>query len=232
MAQARVFGWLAGGACLPVLVFALAGAALAAPKDFPEPPALRPRVAFWLRVYTEVDTRSGFFHDSEDLAIVYETVRLPSTKNRRQRGRWLDQRRKHYRNLLRGLASGRRHHLSAEQARVLSMFPENVSRATLRAASNRVRFQLGQADNFREGLRRMGRWENYIRKTLEEHGLPTELVALPHVESSFNPNARSHAGASGIWQFTRSTGRLFLRIDHVMDERTTPSAPPMPRQSC
>ncbi|MDD9873841.1 MAG: LysM peptidoglycan-binding domain-containing protein [Deltaproteobacteria bacterium] len=222
MAQARIFGWLAGGACLPALVFALAGAALAAPGDFPEPPALRPRVAFWLRVYTEVDTRSGFFHDSEDLAIVYETVRLPSKQSRRQRGRWLDQRRKHYRNLLRGLASGRRNHLSAEQARVLSMFPENVSRATLRAASNRVRFQLGQADNFRDGLRRMGRWENYIRQTLSEHGLPTELVALPHVESSFNPNAKSHAGASGIWQFTRSTGRLFLRIDHVVDERNDP----------
>ena len=54
------------------------------------------------------------------------------------------------------------------------------------------------------------------------HGVPTELAALPHVESSYNPAARSHVGASGIWQFTRSTGRRFMRVDHVLDERNDP----------
>jgi membrane-bound lytic murein transglycosylase D len=53
---------------------------------------------------------------------------------------------------------------------------------------------------------------------------PLELVALPHVESSYNPDARSHVGASGIWQFTRSTGRRFLEVDHILDERNDPWA--------
>ena len=74
-----------------------------------------------------------------------------------------------------------------------------------------MRFQLGQANKFRDGLIRMGRWEGYIRQALRERGLPVELVALPHVESSYNPRAVSHAGASGIWQFTRSTGRRSSR---------------------
>ena len=47
--------------------------------------------------------------------------------------------------------------------------------------------------------------------------VPIDLAALPHVDSSYNPDARSHLGASGIWQFTRSTGRRFKQIDLVLD---------------
>jgi len=42
------------------------------------------------------------------------------------------------------------------------------------------------------------------------------------VESSFNLNAYSKFGASGIWQFTRSTGKQFLTIDYAVDERQDP----------
>ena len=53
-------------------------------------------------------------------------------------------------------------------------------------------------------------------------GLPPELAALPHVESSFDPTAYSKVGAAGLWQFMRSTGRRFLRIDSTVDERLDP----------
>ena len=53
-------------------------------------------------------------------------------------------------------------------------------------------------------------------------GVPRELVALPHVESSFNPRAYSHVGAAGLWQFMRSTGRRYMRVDDVVDERMDP----------
>jgi membrane-bound lytic murein transglycosylase D len=42
------------------------------------------------------------------------------------------------------------------------------------------------------------------------------------VESSFNPRAYSHVGAAGLWQFMRSTGRLYMRVDDVVDERMDP----------
>src|SRR4030095_15306369 len=51
---------------------------------------------------------------------------------------------------------------------------------------------------------------------------PTELAALPHVESSFNTYAYSKVGAAGMWQFMRGTGRRFLRIDAAVDERLDP----------
>ena len=45
---------------------------------------------------------------------------------------------------------------------------------------------------------------------------------MPHVESSFDPYAYSKVGAAGLWQFMRSTGRRFLRIDAAVDERLDP----------
>ena len=56
----------------------------------------------------------------------------------------------------------------------------------------------------------------------ESHGLPKDLAYLPHVESSFNPRAFSKFGASGMWQFTTGTGKDFMRIDYIIDERRDP----------
>ena len=42
------------------------------------------------------------------------------------------------------------------------------------------------------------------------------------MESSFNPKAYSKFGAAGMWQFTRSTGRRFMKIDYTIDERRDP----------
>ena len=85
-----------------------------------------------------------------------------------------------------------------------------------------VRFQLGQADRFREGLLRAGLWQQHIVETLANLGMPQELAVLPHVESSFNAAAYSKAGAAGLWQFMRSTGRRYMRIDSAVDDRMDP----------
>ncbi len=209
---------------IPVVLAVLFAASevAGAPEDFPISPTLEPKVAFWKQVYTQASTSQGLLHDSRDLGVVYGLVDLPGGLSRRARDRFLEKKRKPYKAILAKLAKGKRTGLSAEEQRVLALFPSNVSNATLRAAAGRIRFQLGQANRFREGVIRMGRWEPHIRSVLAERGLPAELVALPHVESSFNPNARSHVGASGIWQFTRSTGRLFMHVDHVLDERNDP----------
>ena len=61
-----------------------------------------------------------------------------------------------------------------------------------------------------------------IKFIFKNHGLPMELSVLPHVESSFQVNAYSSAGAAGIWQFTRGTGRLFMKVGYDVDERRDP----------
>src|SRR5207302_11218895 len=50
-------------------------------------------------------------------------------------------------------------------------------------------------------------------------GMPSELALLPLVESGFVCGARSSAGAVGIWQFTRSTGRQFMNVSRYRDDR-------------
>src|SRR5437870_4876119 len=59
-------------------------------------------------------------------------------------------------------------------------------------------------------------------RSRREEGLPVELVRLPLIESCFNLRAYSKAGAAGVWQFMPKTGRLFMRVDNLVDERRDP----------
>jgi membrane-bound lytic murein transglycosylase D len=78
-------------------------------------------------------------------------------------------------------------------------------------------------DAFIGGYRRMGRYEEMIRRTLGEEGLPEDLIYLAFVESTFKTNAYSRARAKGMWQFMASTGRRYgLSRDYYVDERSDP----------
>jgi membrane-bound lytic murein transglycosylase D len=191
---------------------------------FPQPAELQRDVDFWVSIFTEYTTRQGVLHDSRDLSIVYQSISFPDGMGRRERQQRVVEARKKIQTALSVLASGNRDNLSDNEARILALWPDGVSSATLVDASRNIRYQQGLKDRFREGLVRSGRWRDFIEQELGALGVPLELAALPHVESSYNPDARSHVGASGIWQFTRSTGRRFMRIDHVIDERNDPFA--------
>ena len=49
----------------------------------------------------------------------------------------------------------------------------------------------------------------HIVESVEARGLPMELALLPAIESNYTPSATSHAGAAGIWQFIRTTGKKY-----------------------
>jgi len=191
-------------------------------EALPRPPALEAEVRFWQRIFSEVGVDSGLLHDSRHLDVVYDEISVPKDLSRRARGQRVREARREYEAALRRLATGRRSNLSATERHVLALWPPGVTNATLRAAARRVRFQRGLADKFREGLIRSGLWEPHIRDVFQRSGIPPDVAALPHVESSFYPGAYSRVGAAGLWQFTRSTGRHYLRIDHVVDERLDP----------
>ncbi|MEM9207885.1 MAG: transglycosylase SLT domain-containing protein, partial [Pseudomonadota bacterium] len=191
-------------------------------ETFPQPAELDRDVNFWLRVFSAVSDDEGLLHDNRNLSIVYEQMPMPAATGRRERNRRVSVRRKHYQDILKTLADGKRTGLTVEEQRVLELWGTDVSNQTLASAARQIRFQHGLSDRMADSLRRAGRWRAHINETFERHGVPIELAALPHVESSYNPAARSHVGASGIWQFTRSTGRRFMQVDHVVDERNDP----------
>jgi membrane-bound lytic murein transglycosylase D len=99
---------------------------------------------------------------------------------------------------------------------------KGAGKSQLLLASESLRVQIGQKERFREGVIRSGAYLPEIKRIFRLYNLPEELAYLPHVESSFNPEAYSKVGASGLWQFTQSTGKQYLRIDKAIDERQDP----------
>lgn len=191
-------------------------------SDFPQPASLKPAVAFWIRVYTEIDTNQGFIHDASDLSVVYETLTLPAAAGTQERDRIIQDVKHRVAQSLKSLGAGKDKDLNEHELRVQAAWPAETSSRKLTDAADKIRFQLGQANRFREGLVRSGLWKPYIRQVLEEHSLPAELDVLPHVESSFNPAAWSKVAAAGMWQFMPATARDFMRVDHVVDDRMDP----------
>jgi membrane-bound lytic murein transglycosylase D len=62
-----------------------------------------------------------------------------------------------------------------------------------------------------------------LEKVFEGEGVPTELLSVAAVESKFNPQAKSPAGARGMWQFMRSTAQVYgLKVSGAQDERLDP----------
>jgi membrane-bound lytic murein transglycosylase D len=212
---------------LMALLAIFAAPLVVAADSIPRPEGIQADVNFWIRVYTEVTTNEGFLHDERNLAVVYDKVKFSAASSPRERQHQVDEQRdRHIAALRRIIAAlpteAGREGLSAEDKRMLALWGPNPSVIILKEATNRIRFQLGQADRFKEGLIRSSSWETHIAETFANQGLPPELAVLPHVESSFNAAAYSKVGAAGLWQFMRSTGRRYMRVDDAVDERLDP----------
>jgi membrane-bound lytic murein transglycosylase D len=201
-----------------------------AQKDlFPLPSAIKNNVEFWKKIYAVYPSNKVLIHDIDDLSIIYEVTNLytPGVDDDwsyRMQWRKIEDIKREYRSILLRLAGGE---LNAQQAtererRVLNVFGSTGDKERLRRAANNVRGQQGLRDRFMQGLQRSGLYRAAIEATFLEHGLPEELMMLPHVESSFNYQAYSKLGAAGMWQFTRSTGRLYLDISYDVDDRLDP----------
>lgn len=58
---------------------------------------------------------------------------------------------------------------------------------------------------------------------LDSYDVPIELKYLAIIESALNPRVVSRAGATGLWQFMYTTGKLYkLNINSLVDERRDP----------
>lgn len=197
---------------------------------FPIPESIQPNVEFWKKIYAKYSERDVVIHDSYDLSIIYDVVNLDSLFrgiNVSGRLQWkkIERIKKQYKSILIKLSRKRNlklESLKGKERYVASLFKGQLNSKRLRSASRTIRAQTGLKERFRLGLRRSGLYLPYMRKIFQEENLPLELLVLPHVESSFNYKAYSKFGAAGIWQFTRSTGRSYMRINYEIDERLDP----------
>ncbi|HET6245397.1 MAG: LysM peptidoglycan-binding domain-containing protein [Bacteroidetes bacterium] len=62
-----------------------------------------------------------------------------------------------------------------------------------------------------------------FEEKLNKYNLPLELKYVAVIESALNANAKSRAGAMGLWQFMYGTGKMFnLQVNSYVDERSDP----------
>ncbi|MFA4875300.1 MAG: transglycosylase SLT domain-containing protein [bacterium] len=198
------------------------------------PPGLEADVAFWRDIYTKYDRHAVVLHHPRYLDIVYDVVDLTDVDsdprlNDIERSRWrenrIEERRRAIVESLKKLATNPpAGSLSDDEVRIKKLFANMREADAFRRAyeEDGVRAQLGQRDKFIPGLAYSGRYLGEIEAIFESYGLPRELTRIIFVESMFNPHAVSSVGASGIWQFMRSTGKLYLRINDIVDERNDP----------
>ncbi|MCB0356457.1 MAG: transglycosylase SLT domain-containing protein [Bdellovibrionales bacterium] len=203
-------------------------------SGFSVPAGMEERVAFWLDIYTKYNTDQGLLHDSRYVPIIYETVDFTDImvqqhldariKNKMRSQRVKDAKKRIQARLKKLSQLTSPAGLDGEDLRYWYMFSkvDEPNKFNVAAKNGRLRFQLGQKDRFVEGIYHSGRYIKQMENIFRERHLPIELTRLPFVESSFNLNARSRVGASGIWQFMRSTGKQFMKIDRAVDERNDP----------
>lgn len=72
-------------------------------------------------------------------------------------------------------------------------------------------------------LSRSGKYFPMMSKIFSREGIPSQLMYLSMMESGLNPTARSWASAVGLWQFIKSTGKVYgLESDFYVDHRRDP----------
>lgn len=196
---------------------------------FPMSAELSPRVDFWRHVYSTWALNQTAIHDYEYLGLIYDVVKVPGTVSdsyTAQQREWVEDKRSAVAQRLRyiELNADSPENLRGENRELYDMIVRIAGKEAIYGAHKRVRSQRGLRERFHRGVEISGRYDAVFRAIFKEHKLPEDLAYLPHVESSFQSTARSSAGAVGLWQFTRPTGLMFMKINHAIDERLDPIA--------
>ena len=181
-------------------------------------------VLFWKSIFTEYGTNQFLIHDAEKLDLIYKIITFDTSFSDYQIEKHLEKFKDELADLLKEIAQ---HPEKMEDESSLSKiisqhFSKNPDPSHLRQAAKRLRAQQGMREHFERGLSRSLLYIPYMQEIFKQFELPEELAYLPHIESSFNPLARSKVGAAGMWQFMRSTGRRYMKINRVIDERYDP----------
>jgi membrane-bound lytic murein transglycosylase D len=202
---------------LSVMVLALGVPAFAGFAELPNQ-GLEDRIEFWKKVYTQYGQDDVIIHDRIRVNLIYDVA---VRGEHEAKADTVEQAIEEIRSNLENPEN-----LSPFAKQIRDTIVANgvpLTAASLGDLRENVHTQLGIKERFREGIIRSGRYLEAFQEIFDKEGLPLEIALLPLVESSFENRALSNAGAAGIWQFTRGTGRLYLTVSRRIDERLDPA---------
>ncbi|RIL03499.1 MAG: hypothetical protein DCC75_12905, partial [Proteobacteria bacterium] len=119
-----------------------------------------------------------------------------------------------------------------EEKPIAALFPPSAPGTALPAPPMEANSSVRRAVNLllrgdgafiKKSLERRQEHYETITAILKDEGIPLELTNLALIESGFRCEARSYAGAVGMWQFTRSTAKRYgLVVSGSVDQRKDP----------
>lgn len=100
-----------------------------------------------------------------------------------------------------------------------------ISNLKKKYSAENVRLQIGVKSLFLDGLDNLEKHKPFIHRELSKEGLPDFLIVLPLIESAYDHDAVSKAGAIGLWQVMPYTARDYgvrkkkLLFDHKINTK-------------
>lgn len=168
---------------------------------FEVPPALQAQVDFWIKIYTQYTTHQGVFHIAGDTEHILGQIDLTDVFLNQK---WSPIRRE------------------KEAERIIERQRKRIAAENKIKNIKTVRLQMGLKDRMEKAVFQSGRYIPMMEEIFEKQNIPKELVRVVFVESSFNVEARSRVGASGLWQIMPILGKKFKYIENSYDKRDHP----------
>lgn len=203
--------------------------------QFDVPEGIKGMVEFWIHVFGHYQKGQYLFHHFDDVSIVYSAINLTdltplnssmSPKELKAlRYQYIKEEKNRVKQLLKQLAYkvDKKKELSEEEKRIHNLFLANPNISLKKASESKlIRVQEGFAHRFKEAVIVSGKYMPEMEKIFSMMGAPIELTRIPFFESAFKIRAYSSADAAGIWQFIPATGKRYLKIDSIIDERYDP----------
>ncbi len=194
-------------------------------------------ISFWFNLYATYRSSTIIFHDANDLRIVYDVFSADSLYNN-DLNRFtkdalsqdlLNMRMQQMRDEFISLSRGKRDGPLSD--RILNALKINKvkipanrvkARKFFTSLGENMRYQIGQRDSVIAAIGKLARHLSTIDHLLTLFKLPLDLRTISILESSFNLNAISSVGASGVWQIIDSMATKFLIMNKFEDQRRNP----------
>lgn len=199
--------------------------------DFLVPQGIAYRFNFWRRVYSLWSRNQYVLHAGDIPEVVLEIHDSSRIEDLGDKTRekvmkpWLKVRRQQYQQILLKLHRMKSIDvalLSPVELRVFKLFNHIQRKDKFLVAAQSLRVQRGQREYIEKGLEVAPRYLPHIEEEFKKQGLSPELARIAFIESSFNLQAYSKVGASGIYQIMPQTAHDYMILTDGIDERNDP----------